>query len=207
MQIYIDAKGLPCPQPVLLAKRQIDGGESSFCIQVDNCTAVENLTRLAENCGYTVSISENSALFEVSFQKSQSGPESAVQAAAVPTPAMDTADQAKPGKWAVFVPRDCLGDGDPELGKALIRMYFYTISQAQDLPSAILFMNAGVKLPALDEQIMEHLAALQDRGVEILVCGTCLNFYHLTDPLKIGVVSNMYDITERMRSAFKVITL
>ena len=86
-------------------------------------------------------------------------------------------------------------------------MYFYTIAQEQDLPSAILFMNGGVKLPVFNDQIVEHLRDMQSRGTEILVCGTCLNFFEIADKLQVGTVSNMFDITQRMLYADKVIAL
>ena len=88
-----------------------------------------------------------------------------------------------------------------------MRMFFYTLSQGDDLPKSILFMNGGVKLPALDEQVVGHLKELEQKGCEILVCGTCLNFFGIADQLKIGTVSNMYDITKRMFDAAKVISL
>ena len=88
-----------------------------------------------------------------------------------------------------------------------MKMFFFTLSQSSDIPKYILFMNAGVKLPLLDEQIIEHLKVLEDKGVEILICGTCVNFYNITEPLKIGNISNMYDILQKMQIVQKVITL
>lgn len=78
---------------------------------------------------------------------------------------------------------DIIGSGDRELGGNLMRMFFYTLAQSEDLPRSILFMNDGVKLPVGDSQVVEHLNALQAKGVEVLVCGTCLNFYGLTEQL------------------------
>ena len=66
------------------------------------------------------------------------------------------------GDWAVFVGRDIIGDGDRELGANLMRMFFYTLAQGEDKPGAVLFMNAGVRLPTLDEQIPAHLKSLAD---------------------------------------------
>ena len=109
--------------------------------------------------------------------------------------------------YAVFVGRDIIGSGDRELGTNLMRMFFYTLAQSDDLPRSILFMNAGVKLPAGDEQVVEHLKVLMEKGVEVLVCGTCLNFYGIADRLGAGTVSNMYDILSQMQAASKVITL
>ena len=88
-----------------------------------------------------------------------------------------------------------------------IRDSFYTLAESNDAPRYILFMNSGVKLPVENDQVVEHLKALQEKGSEILVCGTCLKFFGIADNLKIGTVSNMYDISERMHLADKVITL
>ena len=108
---------------------------------------------------------------------------------------------------AVFVGRDIIGSGDRELGANLMRMFFYTLAEGDALPESVLFMNDGVKLPTLDDQVAAHVQTLTDRGVEVLVCGTCLSFYGLTDRLQAGTVSNMFDIVSRMQAAAKVITL
>ena len=198
MSQIIDAKGKACPTPVIMAKKAISAGESSFTVLVDNTTAVENLKRLAENQGFDAAAAEAEGVFSVAFTRT--GCAACEEAVNSPLPAPG-------GDWAVFVGRDIIGDGDRELGTNLMRMFFYTLSQGEDKPGAVLFMNAGVKLPTLDEQIVEHLKALSAVGVEILVCGTCLNFYGLTDRLRVGTVSNMYDIVTRMQKAGKVVSL
>ena len=88
-----------------------------------------------------------------------------------------------------------------------MKMFFFTLSQSADIPKYVLFMNGGVKLPLLDEQIIEHLKVLEDRGVEVLVCGTCVNFYNITEELEVGSISNMYDILQRMQTVSKVVSL
>lgn len=198
MSQIIDAKGKACPTPVIMAKKAISAGESSFTVLVDNTTAVENLKRLAENQGFDAAAAEAEGVFSVTFTRT--GCAACEEAVNSPLPAPG-------GDWAVFVGRDIIGDGDRELGTNLMRMFFYTLSQGEDKPGAVLFMNAGVKLPTLDEQVVEHLKALSAVGVEILVCGTCLNFYGLTDRLRVGTVSNMYDIVTRMQKAGKVVSL
>ena len=198
MSPIIDARGKACPTPVIMAKKAISAGESSFTVLVDNTTAVENLKRLAANQGFDAAAAEAEGVFSVAFTRT--GCAACEEAVNAPLPAPG-------GDWAVFVGRDIIGDGDRELGTNLMRMFFYTLSQGEDKPGAVLFMNAGVKLPTLDEQVAEHLKALSAVGVEILVCGTCLNFYGLTDQLQVGTVSNMYDIVTRMQKAGKVISL
>ena len=199
MSYVVDAKGKPCPTPVILAKQAMAEGHDPFTVLVDNPTAVENLKRLAGNQGFTAAVREADGVYAVDFAKGE-GCTACEAAVSSPLPAAG-------GDWAVFVGRDIIGDGDRELGANLMRMFFYTLAQGEDKPGAVLFMNAGVKLPTLDEQVVEHLKALHEAGVEILVCGTCLNFYSLAEQLKVGTVSNIYDIVTRMQKAGKVITL
>ena len=198
MSPIIDARGKACPTPVIMAKKAISAGESTFTVLVDNTTAVENLKRLAENQGFDAAAAEAEGVFSVTFTRT--GCAACEEAVNSPLPASG-------GDWAVFVGRDVIGDGDRELGTSLMRMFFYTLSQGEDRPGAVLFMNAGVRLPTLDGQVVEHLKTLAAAGVEILVCGTCLNFYGLTEQLQVGAVSNMYDIVARMQKAGKVISL
>lgn len=192
MSKHIDANGQNCPIPVIMAKQAITDGETAFTIAVDNQTAVENLKRLADTQGFRASIQAQGGSFILSFTKGDAVVESS---------------SALAGDYAIFVGRDIIGSGDRELGTNLMRMFFYTLVNSEDLPRSILFMNDGVKLPALDEQVAEHLKALATKGVEVLVCGTCLNFYGVADVLKVGTVSNMYDIVSRMQAAAKVISL
>ena len=198
MSYLVDAKGKPCPTPVILAKQAMAQGHTAFTVLVDNPTAVENLKRLGDNQGFEVAVREEGGTYALDFTKGE-GCSACEEAVNSPLPAG--------GDWAVFVGRDIIGDGDRELGGNLMRMFFYTLAQGEDKPGAVLFMNAGVKLPTLDGQVADHLKALSESGTEILVCGTCLNFYGITDQLKVGAVSNMYDIVTRMRKAAKVISL
>lgn len=198
MSTIIDAKGKPCPTPVILAKQAMAAGEHSFTVLVDNTTAVENLKRLAGNQGFGAAVTQGEGVFSVAFTRT--GCAACEEAVSAPLPAPG-------GDWAVFVGRDIIGDGDRELGANLMRMFFYTLAEGDALPESVLFMNDGVKLPTLDDQVAAHVQTLTDRGVEVLVCGTCLSFYGLTDRLQAGTVSNMFDIVSRMQAAAKVITL
>ena len=193
MSKIVDAKGKNCPIPVIMAKKEIDAGESSFVVEVDNDTAVQNLVRLAGSSGYISSVEDKEGIFSVAFAKDEN--------------ADPVLSKKADGTYCVFVGKDIIGAGSEELGLNLMRMFFYALSQSDNLPESILFMNAGVKLPAGDEQSIEHLNVLASKGVEILVCGTCLNYYKIADDLKVGTVSNMYDILSKMQSSGKVISL
>ena len=198
MKKFIDAKGKACPMPVIMAKKEIDAGVKFFEIEVDNKIAVENLKKLANSQGFTTTIEENNGNFKVNFSN---GCEECEEVLA-------KVEGKKPlGNWSIFVNKEIIGTGNEELGQSLMKMFLYTISEGEDLPKSILFMNGGVKVPTLNEQAVEHLKVLQDKGVELLVCGACLNFYGLEDKLEVGKISNMYDITNAMKEAYKVITI
>ncbi len=198
MKKVIDAKGKACPMPVIMAKKEIDTGVKFFDIEVDNKIAVENLKKLANSQGFTTTIEESNGNFRVNFSN---GCEECEEVLA-------KVQGKKPlGNWSIFVNKEIIGAGNEELGQSLMKMFIYTISEGEDLPKSILFMNGGVKVPSLNEQGIEHLKVLQDKGVELLVCGACLNFYGLEDKLEVGKISNMYEITNAMKEASKVITI
>jgi selenium metabolism protein YedF len=202
----IDAFGKQCPMPVVLAKKEIDKGNHDFAINVDNETAVKNLTRLGKKQGLAVSVDQIAGGWQVSLGQ---GGANAVNNTTASLPNMQGGLSGKGGcGYAVFIGKDFVGDGDKELGRNLMKMALYTLSESQNVPTSLLFMNAGVKLVAQAEsQFIENIATLIEKGTEVLVCGACLDFYNIKDKVQVGEISNMYEILERMHEADKVITL
>lgn len=198
MSKNIDARGKNCPMPVIMAKKEIEQGGKFFTVQVDNKIAVENLKKFAHSQGCQVSIEEANGDFNVNFSN---GCEECEEIIA------KVEDRKPLGDWCVFVNKSTIGVGNEELGQTLMKMFLFTISESSDYPKSIFFMNDGVKVPTLNEQAVEHLKKLEEAGVELLICGACLNFYGLEEKLSVGKVSNMYEIVEVMKSAAKVITL
>ncbi|WP_197735959.1 sulfurtransferase-like selenium metabolism protein YedF [Arabiibacter massiliensis] len=198
----IDAFGLQCPKPLVLAKKEIDAGVRELAVKVDNDTAVKNLSRLAGTSGLGVSVEGIEGGFLVTFSEGD-GP--AGQAPSAPAAACPASGGCG---YAVFVGKDHVGEGDGELGYNLMKMALYTLAECGEPPASLLFMNAGVKLVAGGEQqVVDSVRSLMEQGAEVLVCGTCLDFYGLKDRLAAGEASNMYDILGRMREAAKVISL
>lgn len=195
--MQIDARGKACPQPVILAKKELDGGSRDLTVLVDNRAAVENLTRLGNSAGVSVSSGGAEGGFFVRFVGEAKPGE-------MPVIACPTTGNG----YAVFIGKESVGAGDETLGYNLMKMALYTLAQGDSTPAYLLFMNGGVKLPAGEEpQVIESIQTLIDKGTLVLVCGTCLNFYGLSDKLKVGTVSNMYDILGAMQRADKVISL
>ena len=199
MSKLVDALGQACPIPVIMTKKEIDNGEDQIITKVDNKIAVENLKKLAATTGFEVEVREEGGLYTVALSKE------CKECKAM----LEELEQQKPvpkSDYVVFIGKEYIGDGDQELGKNLMRMFLYTLTESADLPTHILLMNGGVKLAALDEQAIDHLKTLIKKGVEIIVCGTCLNFYKIAEELKVGQISNMYEILDKMQKAGKVIS-
>ena len=98
-----------------------------------------------------------------------------------------------------------MGRGNDELGATLMKGFIYALSQLEELPKTLLFYNGGAKLTTEGSASLEDLKSMEAQGVEILTCGTCLNFYGLTEKLAVGGVTNMYSIVETLSGAAKVI--
>jgi len=200
--MIINALGKACPTPVLLAKKQIESGDHNFEILVDNETSVSNLTRFAQNQGFQVNSQEEEGQFcvhifadgNITLQNEENE--------------LQQNEKIGTSKIAYFISKDYLGEGDNELGYNLLKMALYTLSEGDLVPQAILFMNRGVKLAVSeDQQVFESIEHLMQKGCKIILCGTCLNFYQLTEQVKHGVISNMYDILNEMEEADQVISL
>lgn len=202
MKKTVDAMGDACPIPVIKTKKAIDeikGQGGTVETLVDNEIAVQNLTKLAQNSGYTVTSEKTGEKkFRVVIETG-SGEYSEAGEETVCTP-----DKRKKNT-VVVISSSCMGEGDPNLGAALMKSYIYALSQQQELPAAMLFYNGGVKLACGDAPTLEDLKSLEAQGVEILACGTCLNFYGLSEMLKVGSVTNMYVIAEKMNQADLII--
>ncbi len=193
----INAMGKACPQPVIMAKKELDGGCSDLTVLVDNRIAVENLTRLGNSAGMHIVSGETEGGYYVRL----TGEPKTVEDPVIACPVTGSG-------YAVFIGKDTVGSGEYELGYNLMKMALYTLAESDIVPAHVLFMNEGVKLPAGEEQqVIDSLMTLIEKGSLIFVCGTCLNYYGLADRLKVGTISNMYDILNAMQRADKVISL
>lgn len=197
MSINIDARGLACPQPVIAAKKALESiTDGMVTILVDNIIAKENVLKFATAHGCGVSIINQDGDFLLKISKGSPKAESAV----IPEPAghSDT---------VYVITQDTLGHGKVELGAVLMKGFIYTLLEMKPMPKAILFMNGGILLTVEGSPVLENLQKLEQSGVEILSCGTCLDYFAVKDKLAIGEITNMYTIVEMMSMASKVITL
>lgn len=197
--VVVNAIGEQCPMPVVKADQAMKklAGAGVVEVLVDNATAVENLKRLAaqKNCGVEVA-QKSEKEYSVSI-----GVDTAVEAA----PAAVAAAPAASGNLVVAVGSATMGEGNDELGKTLMKGFLFAVSQLEELPKTILFYNGGAQIPVEGSDSLADLKNMEAQGVEILTCGTCLNFYGLSEKLAVGSVTNMYSIVEKLSGASSVI--
>jgi len=198
MTTTVDARGLACPQPVIETRKAMQT-ESQVVTLVSSETSVTNVSRMAEKAGWQVSVVPEGDEFRIEMAKGAAAP----QAEALPLGRAEVAS----APLVLVVSADIMGRGDAELGNILVRGFFHTLGEVEPRPQTIIFFNTGVKLACPGSPVLDDLAALQAKGIEMLVCGTCLGYFELKDKLAVGQVSNMYDIAEAMFRAGKVVQL
>ncbi|MBN1935016.1 MAG: sulfurtransferase-like selenium metabolism protein YedF [Anaerolineae bacterium] len=199
----VDARGLPCPQPVILTRQALEKGDEVTTIVSDQ-TALHNVTRMAEKAGYGVwtEPKADGIYIHIGDQCATPAERDTVEMAAI------RAARAVDGPLVLVVPGERMGRGpSDELGDILARAFFHTLGEVEPLPETIVFFNSGVKLAVEGSPVLEDLRALREQEIEILVCGTCLGYFELKDRLAVGEVSNMYTIAETMLKAGKVVSL
>lgn len=196
MSNSVDARGLNCPQPVIATKRALDSiTEGVITTIVDNAVAKENVAKFATANQCTVAIAEQDGTYILTITKVKSD-SSSIPAAAQPLA----------GTQVFLITRPTLGHGSDELGTVLMKSFFVTLVEKQPYPKAILLLNSGVHLTVNGSPVLDHLRQLAVQGVEILSCGTCLDYYGMKEQLAIGGITNMYTIMDYL-SEHKTITL
>ena len=203
--IQVNALGDACPIPVVKTKNAMKelGGSGVVETLVDNEIAVQNLTKMANQKGYKVS---SKKLSDRQYQVTMEIGENAADKQTAPTEAeSETCISDARENTVVVIASATMGEGDPELGRLLMKGYIYALTQLDTLPKTLLFYNGGAALTCEGSASLEDLKSLEAQGVQILTCGTCLNHYGLTDRLKVGEVTNMYVIAETMAGAAKIV--
>lgn len=251
----VDVRGFACPIPVVKTKKALEearGGaseEASLTVitLVDSDVAAQNVSRMAQNAGYEVSVKREGPDYRVIIEGKPSGTSPAPKGMALPepseacdpstvTPASSTLpSKPKPsppsepftpshprsgldprcsslgpgadaGVKSVFViSSDRLGTGEEELGTALMSSFLFALSNVDNPPSTLIFVNRGIYITTEGTRHGEALGTFSSKGVRIISCGTCLDYYHLKDRLVFGVIGNMYEIVEEISNARKVI--
>lgn len=205
----LDERGKACPLPVLEAKQELENGtEEMIRVLVDNEIAVQNLKKMADHKGYSFRDEKDGAAYAVILGRSgaaEAAPGAAAAKEAAGASAKADTSAVPAGNTVVVIASDGMGEPEKELGKILLKGFLYSLAHAELLPDVVLFYNGGAKLTTADSPVLEDLKLLDQVGVKLLTCGTCMKFQNLGEKPAVGGVTNMYEITETMLHAARLI--
>ena len=183
----LDCRGLVCPEPVLRTRALLEKKPADVEVLVDNAPASENVSRFLARSGYAPQVEKRGeALWAVKAARA------GVSCAA-------------PCRTLVFLSSDVVGSGSDELGAKLMVNFLSTLPEMGSRLWRIVMVNGGVRLASTPGPALDALKKLEGLGVSILVCGTCLDYYHLLEQKKVGETTNMLDIVTSLDLADKVI--
>jgi tRNA 2-thiouridine synthesizing protein A len=196
-KIKVDARGLACPEPVVRTKKALDEtAEGEILVLADTENARDNIVRLAQSQGYAVAVAEETGHARITISK-KAGSKPHADSAVTPC--------AAPEKQIVYLfDSDHIGS-NRELGKVLINGFLNAALSLPDKNCTVILISNGVKLATKGSYALEVLGKLQEQGVRILICGTCLDFYKIRDKVQVGTISNALEIMQRMTSAHNTI--
>ena len=195
----IDARGLACPAPVLQTKAALQEGQlQGVTVVVDNAAAQQNVQRFLESQGFETRLEQDGGDYRVI---------SGSAAAPVPKPEAAAASGVDTQKIMVMCATDRIGFGDDALGLKLMINFLRTLKEMGPELWRLVFVNNGVKLTIEGAAVLEDLRELEDKGLTILVCGTCLEHFDLLARKQVGITTNMLDIVTAMQLADKVISI
>ncbi len=201
MEKTVDTRGLACPEPVILTKKALEESKEVVVI-ADNDEAVENIRRLAHKMGCTIAVArEEDGIFRVRLTHSGDAPP--YEGTDIGIVCETAKDRGAP--LVIVLSSDRLGRGNDELGEVLMRSFVHTLLTLEPRPAKIIFYNTGVRLASRGSALIDDLKQLEAAGVELFVCGTCVNYFELKEQLGAGIISNMYDIAAAMTGAGKLV--
>ena len=197
----IDAKGKKCPMPIILTKRVIDEGSIGDTIEVllDNDVSKCNLTQYLSEIGLEYTEQHEAGEFSIKFELCEVKIAKGVEEINCPIPTKN--NNIEP--YVIVVKSTKMGEGAAELGEILMRSYLNSLAEGSSLPATILFYNEGVQLLKQDCDCIDILKEIESKGVEIISCGACIEYYGITP--NVGAISNMFKISTVLATAAKII--
>lgn len=213
--IVVDARGVLCPVPVIETKKAMEANPNRVIVTlVDNEVSRDNVKKFGESKGCAVLVSQDGKTFTLRLEPKTAatidGTDKAVAMAAatgtMATTAVGGAVLAPDigpvpaatgvGHKVLLMTKDYLGEGSEELGRTLMKTFWFCLTEAAVKPKKIYFINSGVKMVTEGSVHLENLKALADAGVEIAACGICLDFYGLKESVAVGSITNLYAISD-----------
>jgi selenium metabolism protein YedF len=199
----VDTRGKSCPAPLIATRKALKESAAGEELEIitDNRTAFSNISRYLRENGIRFSFVYNNDQWTIIINEGNQNkdPRSSDEYCSIEIPHFEK------GNFIVTFTSDTTGEGSEELGKLLTINFVKALKELDHLPSKILFYNGGVKLCTKDSPVFSDLKMIEEMGVQLLVCGTCIDFYSLNGQMGVGTVSNMFEIVGSMASSANII--
>ncbi len=193
----IDARQRACPTPVIMTKETIEAEAPEVIrVRVDNEAASQNVSRFFKSRAYEAKVEPAADGFEVIGTRGDAEPGPGPQTAGGPEK-----------KIMVMITTDRMGSGDDTLGAKLMGNFVRTLGEMRPDLWRLVLVNNGVRLAVEGADVLPTLRDLESDGLQILVCGTCLDHYGLLDQKRVGETTNMLDIVTAMQLSDQVINI
>ena len=193
----LDCRGLVCPEPVIRTRNAVEKNPEELVVLVDNAPALENVSRFFAKSGYVPSVEKREEkLWAVTGRR-------AGISCAEAEELIDRTERT--GRTLVFLSSATIGTGSDDLGGKLMANFLATLPELGSHLWRIVMVNGGVRLASEPGRCLDALKKLEASGVSILVCGTCLEYYHLLEQKQVGETTNMLDIVTSLDLADKII--
>jgi selenium metabolism protein YedF len=199
----VDTKGQQCPAPLIATKRALKEAKTgeSFKVLTDNKTSLDNISRFLKDNKTEFSVEEAAGVWTITVTKISVN----VTLNNAENYCTTEVPHFSQGDFIIVFSSDKMGEGDSELGHLLIANFIKAIKDLEVLPKKMVFYNNGVKLGTVDSPVFEHLREIEKMGVGLLLCATCAKYYSLEEKIKVGSLSNMYEIAQVMASAGNIL--
>lgn len=198
MSVFLDCRGLVCPEPVIRTRDALKNAPDTIEVCVDNIPSSENVSRFLGRSGYVTDIVQSGdSTWRICGHRASINCAEAEEIIAA-------TETTSSGKTLILLTSDTIGSGNDELGGKLMGNFLSTLVEMSNL-WRIVMVNGGVRLASTPGKALDALKKLEASGVSILVCGTCLEFFHLTEQKQVGETTNMLDIVTSLDLADKVI--
>ena len=202
MNKQLNCIGDTCPVPVIKTKKALEATDFNVLeVLVDNEVSVQNIQKFVESKGnFLCAYDKQDEYFSILISKKDNSTEITASDSSY-----ETEKVALDKKTIVVISSEYMGVGENTLGEKLMQGFIFAVSQLEKLPEAILFYNTGVRLCLQDSKCLKDLEAMENAGVRILACGMCLEFFEKQDKLRVGEITNMYNIVEMMQLANRIL--
>lgn len=196
----INCQGMICPMPLIETKKAIKNSKAGdiLVVEVDNETSSNNLSHFLNDNGLIFDYKQDASLHRFTFEVKEF--------ASKPSEMLNIAKSVvSKGNYIVVIDSNSMGSGSDDLGKILIKGFINTLDQLEGLPLEVICYNSGVTLATKGSDTAQSLKKLEDKGVKITLCGTCVDFYGIKESIEVGTISNMLYIAGKLAGNYHIV--